>query len=449
MNSVFDKVKETIITNSLIQRGDSVLIGLSGGADSVCLTHILSRLADEWELTLRTAHLNHGIRGADAERDARFAMRFSESLGIECEIKNADVPRLAESKGISEELAGRGARYEFFNEACEKYGINKIATAHNRCDNAETLAMNFMRGAALAGLCGIPYSRGNVVRPLLDVTRAEIEEYCRENGLEYVTDSTNLENRYTRNKVRHYLIPLIEKEFNPNFINTAAKNSRIIKEDENFIAQCADAAYKKIVNGNSAEISELLKCHSALRSRIIRAMMSCVTDLNDVSSDYIDDITALLERGKTGASLNLPRGVTARIEYGKLVIEKEKAPGDYEYALTIGEEAYIREAGIYIRAEMADERINDGARYFSGMGEAELAVRNRRSGDRFYPAGMTGSKKLKDYFIDEKIPRNQRNTIPIVTFGGEIAYIVGRRADERFKFTGKGIKIFVSDKSMS
>ena len=188
---VLDIIKKTLREYNLLNNGDSVLVGLSGGADSVCLTHALWSLKDEFDIKLYTAHINHGIRGEEAKRDELFAENFSKKLGIECFVLNADIPQIAKDTNVSEETAGRNVRYNFFNKLCEKYDINKVATAHNRNDNAETLIMNFMRGSTTNGLCGIPYVRGNIIRPILNVSRDEIEKYCSDNGLEYMTDSTN------------------------------------------------------------------------------------------------------------------------------------------------------------------------------------------------------------------------------------------------------------------
>lgn len=440
---ITEKVKNTIEERKLLRKGDTVLVGLSGGADSVCLTHILNTLKDELGIRIISAHLNHNIRGAEALRDARFAAEFSKSLDIFCEQKSMKIRDIAKEKGISEETAGREARYEFFNEAAAKHGCTKIATAHNRNDNAETVLMNFMRGSSLAGLAGIPYNRGEIIRPLLDVTRAEIEEYCRLNGLTYVTDSTNETDNYTRNKIRHLLIPMIEDNFNPNFINTVSKNSSLIGSDEEFIADCANAKYAELVNNKRVKIKDLLKCRAAVSRRLVRRMIADVSDLRDVSSDFSERVIKLVKTGKTGSSITLPYHVEARIEYEYLVIDKEACKTEYEYSLPLNQDICIKEAGITIRAEHAEKRENDGAQYFSGVNADNLTVRSRRRGDIFYPSGMRGRKKIKDYFINEKIPRQKRETVPIITSGDDIIYVVPYRRDERFAFLGSGIKIII------
>ena len=308
--------------------------------------------------------------------------------------------------------------------------------------------MNFMRGSALAGLSGIPYRRDNIIRPLLDISRAEIEAYCEENGLEYVIDSTNLGNKYTRNKIRHTLIPMIEREFNHDFIRTAARNAEIIKSEEEYISAVADEKYRETVKDGAADIGALNKCHTAIARRIVRHMINDCVGISDISSEFIDKILTLTQKNKSGSYINLPGGADARVEYGKLIIAKTEKTAAYEYALPLDKDIYIKEAGITLRAEYAhahahSARENDGAQYFSGVDTDKLIVRSRRNGDYFYPAGMNGKKKLKDYFIDKKIPRHEREKTPVIVSGDDIVYIVGHRRDNRFAFTGDGIRIKV------
>ncbi|MBQ6530500.1 MAG: tRNA lysidine(34) synthetase TilS, partial [Clostridia bacterium] len=250
---ILNRIKKYIETNELLQRGDKVLVGLSGGADSVCLTHALQSLSEQLGIEVYTAHVNHGIRGEEAVRDEEFAKSFSEKLGISCFTARLNIPEDARQKSISEETAGRIARYDFFNRIAAENRLTKIATAHNRNDNAETLLMNFMRGSTVKGLGGIPVRRGNIVRPILCLTRAEIEEYCRENSLEYVTDSTNNETIYTRNKIRRELIPLIERTYNPNFVTTATENAVLTAEDNAYIAKQAENAFISLAADNKAD----------------------------------------------------------------------------------------------------------------------------------------------------------------------------------------------------
>lgn len=437
-----EKVRKTIKDNALINKGDSIVIGLSGGADSVCLTHILYSLQEELNISLVAVHLNHNIRGDEAQRDMLFARDFAKSLGIRFIKGSARVCDYAREKGISEEMAGRELRYSFFNDVKTALDCQRIATAHNRNDNAETIAMNFMRGTSLTGLSGIPYMRDDIIRPILDVTRKEVEEYCEKNNLSYVTDSTNEWDAYTRNKIRHRLIPLIETEFNPNFINTVSANADLIKCESDYINESVRQEYKRLVNENCVKVSELLKRHKAIQRRIIRQMMSNIMDMQGVQAYFTDSIIELAKKNKSGSMINLPNGKRARIEYGYLKIDSNIEVNSYEYDIPLNKAVFIKEAGITVLAEETDKKC-DGVQCFSGCGIDNIKVRNRRNGDYFYPAGMGGKKKLKDFFIDSKIPRDKRDIIPLITFDGEIGYVTDLRRDERFKFRDKGIKITI------
>lgn len=432
---MLNKVKKTIEKYGLLTQGDGVLIGLSGGADSVCLTHILYRLQDDLGIKLYTAHLNHSLRGERADGDERFALSFSQGLGIECISEKNDVKSYAKKHGVSEEMAGRELRYAFFERVSKNYGLKKIATAHNKNDNAETILMNFMRGGGLSGLCGIPFKRDNIIRPLLEVSREEIEGYCRDNGLDYVTDSTNNETVYTRNKIRLELIPKIQKEFNPAFIQTVTKNALLMSEELDFIGEKTDEAYENVSDG-AILIEELNKLHIAIKRRLIIKMMKSAM-IKDISAQYVESVIELADKGQSGSSVNLPCGNTARIEYGKLIIGKndiELAP--FEYDIPLNEEIYISELGITVKAEFCE-----GADVFAGGEASKITVRNKRDGDYFYPVGMDGRKKLKNYFIDEKIPRHERSKTAVLTINDEIAWIIGKRRDRRFEACGRGIKI--------
>jgi tRNA(Ile)-lysidine synthase len=281
---------------------------------------------------------------------------------------------------------------------------------------------------------------------LLSVGRADIESYCYENGLEFVTDQTNNETVYTRNKIRHNVIPLIEKELNPSFCDTVTNNVRVIAADVDFIENCADEKYSALVSDNKVLAKELSALPQALSLRIIRRMIADNISMSDISSDIIFSVLELAENNRTGARCNISGDLYARIEYGYLVIEHEKAEcEDFCYKLKMGEEIYIPQTGYTIRIEKADRQLNDGAVYFTlPDNECEIILRNRRRGDRFVPSGMNGTKSVKDFMINEKIPQPMRSRVGIVTFNQEIGWIVGYRRDNRFKFRGNGIKIWIS-----
>lgn len=440
---ITDKLKKTVLTtikeNNLLESGDRVLVGLSGGADSMCLLHVLCNLSEKLGIEIAAMHMNHNIRGSEADSDAMAAQSLADSLNIRFFLVSKQVKEYAKENSLSEELAGRELRYQSFSNIMKNYGYTKTATAHNRNDSAETILMNFMRGSGISGLCGIPVSRGNIIRPLINVSRAEIEEYCNENNLHYVTDSTNLTTAYTRNKIRLNLIPEIQAEFNPNFINTVTSNAEIISKENSYINGEALKAYKSMFCDNSLDTAMFNSLHPAIKRRVIINFMSEVYgSMTDISSVAVEDIMELCGKNKTGKSVDIPRGYKAVIEYGRLYIRKPRSDDrGYEYHLNIGERLEIPQLGTALTAELCDvknDKNNKNVIYISCNDVSCLSVRSRKNGDVFFPLGMNGKKKLKDFFIDKKIPAEKRQVIPIITADGNIAAVYNLRCDRRYSF---------------
>lgn len=422
----------------------SVLVALSGGADSVTLLYILKQLSDIHCFKVYAAHVNHGLRGDDAKRDADFSRSLCEKLGVEFFLLNADVRAEAKRRKMSEELCGREVRYEFFRKLMDEHNIEFTATAHHKNDNAETILMNFMRGSGISGLCGIPCRRDRFIRPLINISRDEIEQFCAENKLGFVTDKTNSQTDYTRNKIRHILIPRIEQDFNPSFINTVTANASVIADDADFLELEAKKAYDECVCDNYADIPKLLALHTAISKRVIRMMIDNICGIYDVSHSVTDSVMNIVKSGRSGACADIIRTYRARVEYNRLVIES--VPNEthaFSYTLSLGVPLYIPELNATVTAEYTDKRLNDGAEYFCADLSSEIVIRSRLSGDKFTPSGMRGSKKVKDFMIDKKVPKSLRDLTGILTIDGEIAWIMGLRRSDSFKFTNKGIKIFV------
>ncbi|MGM9937733.1 MAG: tRNA lysidine(34) synthetase TilS [Candidatus Ornithomonoglobus sp.] len=435
-------VEKTMLEHDMLPV-KSVLVGLSGGADSAALTHILCALSPKYGFKVYAAHVNHGLRGETADRDEKFSKALAHRLGIEFFCLHAKVREEAEKRGISEELAGREARYGFFDELMEEHGIECTATAHHKNDNAETILMNFMRGSGIKGLCGIPYKRDRIIRPLLDVSRQMIENYCRENDIDYVTDETNLETVYTRNKIRHIILPEIETNINQSFVDTVTKNAAVLSIDEDFLKCEADKAFGELVRDNSVETKALSQLHPAVSTRVIRRMLDDMCGREDVSSSVVSAALRLAQKDRTGSRADIARGVYAAVEYGRLYLRRATAEtGSFEYELNIGESRYIPEMECWVHIEKAAERQKDGWEYFGLPREnCRICVRSRIAGDKFIPFGMKGMKKVKDFMINEKIPKDKRGSVGIVTFDEDIAWIAGYRRDNRFKFHKNGIKI--------
>ena len=259
MNLLQDKVLNTIKKHKLIEKGDSIVIGVSGGPDSMALLHVLYNVKELLGIRIAVAHVNHMLR-EEADDETRYVQEFCESLKIECYIKKIDIAERSKDLKISTELAGRNARYDFFEEVAKKVNANKIATAHNANDNAETILMNLIRGSGVSGLKGIEPIRNNkFIRPIIECTRKEIEGYCIEKQLNPKYDKSNAENIYTRNKIRNKLIPYIEEEFNPNIIESLNRLSTIVSKEEEYFHKYVEKLYQelKITGDNLEEISNI------------------------------------------------------------------------------------------------------------------------------------------------------------------------------------------------
>lgn len=410
--------EKTVKMHGMLKENDRVLVGLSGGADSTALLHVLCELKDEYNLCIAAAHINHNLRET-ADRDMNFCKELCKKLGVEFYCLNTDIKSGAEKEGMSCELYARQVRYDYF----ASLGYDKIATAHNKNDVAETLLFNFMRGTTVKGLSGIPYKRGNIIRPLLDIKKEDIVEFCRESGIEFVTDETNLEAIYTRNKIRLNFIPEIEKEINPGFVDVVTKNARLFYEDSEFLDNLAKKAYDGEITKEKLDSLEM-----PIKRRILQLYWKEVAEDNkNLPVSYIDDILMILEKGNTGSKIDLPCFFEAIVEYGKLIIRKKNDKVSFEYKIYPDTILNICEIGKTVCIRKTDK---DGDIYLDGT-EA-LTVRNRRSGDVFYPVGMNGKKKLSDYFTDKKISSHFRDKVPIILKDGEIISVGNLRADRRF-----------------
>ena len=269
MDMFTEKVRNTISEHDMIPAGGAVVAALSGGADSVSLLFALSKLSQELDFTLSACHVNHGLRGEESDSDMRFCQELCDRLGIELHILNTDV-RDFQKKHESIEETARRVRYDFFAEVSQG---KKLATAHNCNDSAETVLLNMMRGTGLKGLCGIPPVRGNIIRPLIRCTRDEVESYCAENALSYVTDKTNLSDDYTRNKVRHSILPEIMK-INSSFLETASRMQQHLREDSDLLESMAAQALENAKTEGGYKTAELSALPKPIRTRVIKKILS-------------------------------------------------------------------------------------------------------------------------------------------------------------------------------
>ena len=455
------KALNTINEFNMIRRGDKIVVGLSGGADSVALITLLSNLREKLELGLLAVHVNHGIRGEEAERDGNFARALCKKLGVDFVIRRFDVPKEAGELGVTEEEAGRIVRYRAFYEAVSEYGFNKIAVAHNMNDQAETVLMRLARGSGLTGLKGIRPVRDIIIRPLINCTRHEIEGWLKEIGQEYCTDSTNLKTDYARNKIRLEVIPYLEREINLKAAENIAKTAALVSEEDEFIEGEARKRYihalekegEKSVYLNMDRLSGI---ETVLLRRVIRmGFRTFKKDIKNLNAIHISQVIGLIG-AQSGKSINLPSPFGARAEYGSLVLTAAapKKTGEYCYALKEGGAVYVPEAGIYVEvsregqtacgfgkaenkavmesgaetSENSEKRIKVYTKAFKCDKINEtLVVRNRQAGDFITVAKGGGRKKLKDFFIDEKIPREERGSTALIASGSRILWVIGKR----------------------
>ena len=392
--------------------GAKVIACVSGGADSVCLLKILADIAEDRNITVTAAHFNHGLRGEESLRDERFTRTYAEGLGIECVTGRGDVARYAKEHGMGIEEAAREMRYAFFSEACEKSGADKIATAHTADDNAETVIMRLARGSGLHGMCGIPPVRGNIIRPMLNITKEQVLAFLREKNIEFAEDSTNELEIYTRNKLRHSVVPVL-KEVNRRFIEVSAAAVSLFREDEDFLKRTAEEFVRERCADGRAEASGLLELHPAISGRVIRALFGAGLDRGHVQS-----ILELCRGGSTAAALSLPSGTVYR-EHGWLSKGAGEAENFGQFELEIGESRIISEINVKVSCNFkaADDIIYKSLNSFLFKMDAvcgKITVRPRKEGDKIKIIGRGCTKTLKRLFTEKMVPYRRRGLIPVI-----------------------------------
>ena len=432
---------------SLIHEKDTIVIGVSGGPDSMALLYALLEIKKSLDFNILIAHVNHGVRGDDALADQLFVEKISKGLALPCYSINVDMEAHAKEMGITSEEAGRDLRYGFFRDILNKYGGGKIAVAHNKDDQAETLLLRLMRGTGIDGLKGMDFICGDIIRPLLNISRYEIEEYIEKGGIETVLDKTNLLPIYSRNKVRLELLPYIRENFNPSIIDALWRLSRTSNGDCNFLEKYTEDKFDLLVK-NKTNHSIILngslfnKEDMSIRLRIIRkAICKLLGNLHGFSEQHITQVVEIFERLQTGKRIELPNSLVGRVNYDEFIIEKKKDENikDFNYILQIGNNEF-KELGISLNVSIIQAQMpvkfKDNAKYFDyDKVKGNIYIRNRKPGDIFNPIGMRGTKKVKDYFIDKKISKDIRDRIPILMDDKNIIWILGYATSQLYKIT--------------
>ncbi|KPJ64594.1 hypothetical protein AMJ44_12515 [candidate division WOR-1 bacterium DG_54_3] len=452
-----DKFLDNIKEYKLLVPGDHVLIGVSGGVDSIALLYLLDSCKEELGITLRVAHLNHMVRKKDAEMDLRFVQNLAQDLKIPIKIESIDVQKIAKEQKLSLETAARQVRYDFFERVAGQEGASKIAVGHTADDNVETFLMRLVRGSGLKGLCGIPPKRGKIIRPLIRIWRKEIESYVGSLKLVPRRDYTNYESKYMRNRVRMKLIPQL-KLYNLNIKEIILQTILLLTQDRLYLEDKAEEALARALismeeNELSLDVNKARSLEYAVRGHLLRLAIERIKgNLLDLCYVHIQDILDNLE-GKDKWEMHLPAGIYVAGNSERLLISREKPQkhkiGTYYYSLSIPGEVELKEIGRKLRTSLIEDfspaKINNNDLQTAYVDHAALGknllARNKQEGDRFNPLGMKGSKKLQDLFVDEKIPAELRDSIPIIESGGKIIWVAGVRIDERVKITKNTKKV--------
>lgn len=440
-------------TEGLPERG-RVVVGFSGGADSTALAHWLAGQVARERILL--VHVNHLLRGEEARRDEDHARAFARQQGLALRVERVDVAKLAAARGQGLEECGRGERYRVLLGLAPGEE-DRVLTAHNADDNGETILLNLCRGAGTDGLRGIPRQRGKILRPLLDVSREEIEAYCRAAGLSFVTDSTNLSDAYTRNRVRHRLLPVL-KELNPRFLQAAGRAAELLERDREFLRQQAEGlltearpAWGQALPG--LEAAPLRAAHESVRSRAMKLFLERA-GCGPLEKKHLDLARrVLLEGGRA----QLPGGRTLGCAQGLLWVGEDRVQEDYELPLGLGETRLPGGLRLVLTEKKRPETENrekiqnllfknavdcailSGEEVYGAAPPPEkirdrgLTVRNRRPGDRFTPAGRGLSKPLKQIFQELRVPAALRASVPLLVWGGRVIWCPGAGPAEGFQ----------------
>ncbi len=448
--SIPQSISDAISQYNMLSDGDTVVIGVSGGADSIALLQVLYSIRNQLRLTIHAVHINHGLRGEDADNDQKFVEEFCQSRDIPCHSFVVNVAELAQNKGLSFEEAGRHVRYESFEKIAKLYNANKIATAHHMNDNCETVIHNILRGSGTTGLSGIHPVRGIYIRPFIKTSRNDIEEYLKSENIQWCTDKTNLDSIYTRNKIRLELIPYLKKSFNSSIESAITRLSLLCGDDDDYMHIQTVNVFNSICIHSQDRI--ILKRdsfnneHIALKRRLIRyALEKLNIPLKDVHMAHIDNCLKFIAESESGSAVKIS-SCRVSIEQSGICFSSDcnDEPIGFSYNLEAGKNVFIKEISKIILSEYTDCYLKESKNVIYINADnitGPFEIRNRRPGDKITPFGMKGSKKLKDYFIDSKIDISIRNKIPLIVYNNEVVWIAGMAMSENYRITSDTKKI--------
>jgi len=434
------KIKKNISENSIIDEKDRILVGLSGGPDSIFLLYILHNYFNN---QLIIAHINHKLRGVDSDLDEKFVRTISQKLKIPLYVIREDIRKLSNENKKSIEEVGREVRFSFFDKTLKVENFNKIALGHNLDDNVETILINFIKGSGTKGLIGIPEKRDNIIHPIINIKKEEILKFLEENKIEYRVDKTNFEIDFLRNKVRNYLLPIIEKEFNKNFKEKILSLSNILKVEDRFLDNLVENIKNDLIEFEDDFIKidnkKFQKLDLSLKRRLIRKAIDYFNrDLREYPLEHIDKVISL-ENKKTGKEIELPFNLIAVKDKNKIIIEKKgvEIPNFYIEIPDIG---LYELAGMKIELTLVEKisKVKDIFTSFFDYDKIEFPIKFRKPkfGEKFKPLGLKNEKKIQDFFVDNGIPKSVRWNLPILLDKkDDILWIVGVRISDDYKVT--------------
>lgn len=436
MNSL-EKFKNFIEENNLIEKGDSIVSAVSGGSDSVFMLEMLLAIKDDYDLKIIVSHVNHGLRGAEAQRDEDFVKKLAEKNGLIYEVEHIDMAGYAKEHSLTCEEAGRKLRYLFFEEIKEKYKADKVAIAHNENDVAETTFLNIFRGTGLDGLESIPLRRDCYIRPILCFEKSEILEFLKENNIHYVDDSTNFTNDYKRNMIRNEIIPFIKKNFNENIVSSMSRLASIAKENNLYLEDIINDKYIDIVKDNTIDREGFNELNHYEKTLVLRKFLrDNLNYLNNISKDNIEDMIKLISLD-SGKKYDIDGKHYLVNDFDKTIFKKlDINELSEEISLDFKLDKVYNIYGSKFKFVLSDKILSKKYLDYDLL-TGKLSLRNRRSGDRFNPFGMKGSKKIKDYFVDKKVSSDDRSKVLFLMNGDEIAYVVGYDIADKYRASSK------------
>lgn len=426
----------------MLKPGEGVLCALSGGPDSVAMTIALAGLRDRFKNKLAACYVDHGLRPDDVPAEITFCRELCKKFEIEFVTRSIEVKDYARQQGLSMQEAARLLRYDALNDAAHECGAGRIATAHNADDQAETLILRLLRGSGPTGLGGIPPVRDHIIRPLIETPRAEIERFLKTQHIVAMQDSSNKKTDYLRNRVRKELMPIV-LSINPGFLDTASHTQGIFRQEEQHWQVAVTKTMMRLITRKTDAAIELFlspleSMDAVLLRRVLRRCLDETRGLRGVGYVHIESIVHLIKHSGPGHRVQIPGGVRAIKKYSTLLITSAPPMRITERTVDAPCEVAIEEALALLRFTVSDEKPaspGDGRATIAldaDKVQFPLTIRPRRAGDYLYPIGLGHKKKLQDLFVDAKLPREERDAVPVVASGADVLWVVGHRADGRF-----------------